>query len=337
MLCGGLSTALTDIALFPLDTIKIMQQSMTTRKSMVHTFTNIVKERGVGRLYSGAVGYSVVDGLGASLFFCTFETLKGFFAKHMVQPMLGASALFSASASFAVSSCLIVPAELIKTRSQTYMYPNQMACIWDILRGGGGGGGGMGARLNFRNMYTGYFATVFRDLPYYAINLGFYESIRSQLQKMTDDDPKFVYAIDLTAGATSGLLAAAMTTPMDVVAARLMCQSPHFTIINVADCPVVPYKGLVDCARRMLAEEGASSFLSGLTPRCLWMVPFSAISLSLYELLKRKIAQMKGLKMEKTTPPLLQGQVAVSRSKKSNIIPISITHLIQTRQKTRFF
>lgn len=332
MLCGGLSTALTDLALFPLDTIKIIQQSLgPTGKSMLCTLNNIIKERGVNRLYSGSAAYSLIDGTGAALFFLTFETLKGLLTKESKEPIVGTSALLAAGASFAVSSVLIVPGELVKTRSQTFMYSSPITCVRDILSDGSKGG-----NFNFRNMYTGYFTTVFRDLPYFALNLAFYETIRSKFQRATEENPKLASVVDLAAGAGSGLLAAALTTPMDVMATRLMCQKQH-TLISAVDCPLVPYKGLVDCATRMFKEEGVSSFLSGLTARCLWMGPFSAISLSLYELLKRRLAAHKEYQACLANPT----ESAISSSSlhktKSKSIHSTFTSLIQNRQRTRFF
>lgn len=63
MICGGVSTAVTDMLLFPLDTIKVTQQSskvfMTSRQALKEIFKN---GGGLSSLYKGALGYATMDG-----------------------------------------------------------------------------------------------------------------------------------------------------------------------------------------------------------------------------------------------------------------------------------
>tara|TARA_B110000305_G_C19174728_1_gene509064 strand:- start:185 stop:706 length:522 start_codon:yes stop_codon:yes gene_type:complete len=67
--------------------------------------------------------------------------------------------------------------------------------------------------------------------------------------------------------------------PMDTIKTRLVTQ---------LSCPdLVPYKGMVDCGKRVFAEEGAVAFYRGLPPRLLSVVPMIGIQFGVYEFMKK--------------------------------------------------
>ena len=67
--------------------------------------------------------------------------------------------------------------------------------------------------------------------------------------------------------------------PMDTIKTRLVTQA------NFPD--LVPYKGILDCGRRILAEEGVGAFYRGLTPRLVSVVPMIGIQFGIYEYMKK--------------------------------------------------
>ena len=118
MLCGGLSTAVTDLLLFPLDTIKVTQQSSKAFMSGTQAFKQILKNGGgFSSLYKGALGYAAMDGIGAAVFFAAYERAKRFTTEtmHLSGPWLGASIYGSAAAAFGVSSILLGNIHLLTT------------------------------------------------------------------------------------------------------------------------------------------------------------------------------------------------------------------------------
>ena len=97
--------------------------------------------------------------------------------------------------------------------------------------------------------------------------------------------------IDLISGTTAGFLTGLLTNPMDVVTARLMTQKADLAkeLLPAFRASVgAPYRGLGDCAVRMLTEEGMGSFLIGVKSRVGWIAPFTAISLGLNNVLRRR-------------------------------------------------
>ena len=80
-----------------------------------------------------------------------------------------------------------------------------------------------------------------------------------------------------------GCMASATTVcimiPMDTVKTRLVSQ------MNYPDLEA--YKGISDCFRRVLKEEGIGAFYRGLTPRLLSVVPMIGIQFGFYEFTKK--------------------------------------------------
>lgn len=70
----------------------------------------------------------------------------------------------------------------------------------------------------------------------------------------------------LGASASAGVLAAALDTPADTIKTRLQAGQGKYT-------------GIVDCARKTWAEEGARGFGKGLVPRVLIISPLFGITM----------------------------------------------------------
>ena len=201
MLCGGLSTALTDLLLFPVDTIKVTQQSSKEIMSSSKALNQVLKSGGIPALYKGALGYATVDGLGGALFFSVYESVKRNLAERykLTGTALSMSLYGAAGAAFVASSVFIVPGELLKARMQTQGFRSLGHCIRDAVAKERGG---------FFGLYTGYTATLVRDMPYFAFQLGFYGTcyVFSTLLVATDVDDssrKFFIAFAQTTSRTS--------------------------------------------------------------------------------------------------------------------------------------
>jgi len=80
-------------------------------------------------------------------------------------------------------------------------------------------------------------------------------------------------------GALSGALAAALTTPFDVLKTRLMTSA-----IGAQTVPITTL------AKKLVAEEGPGALFKGALPRALWIAPVGAMNFAGYELAKNAMS-----------------------------------------------
>jgi len=99
----------------------------------------------------------------------------------------------------------------------------------------------------------------------------------------------------LTAGALSGALAAAATTPLDVVKTRLQTQGMTRAKTSTGELHAAPlkfkvrYTGFFDAAHAVYRADGIPGFFRGMGPRMLQTGPSCALSWCAYESAKRAL------------------------------------------------
>lgn len=118
------------------------------------------------------------------------------------------------------ASFLYVPSEVIKTRLQLqgrhnnpffnsgYNYRGTLDAVRTIIRQEG-----------VSALFHGYKATIFRDLPFSALQFAVYEQER-KLAKRWKDSTDIGVGLEITTAASAGGLAGVVTTPLDVVKVR---------------------------------------------------------------------------------------------------------------------
>merc|ERR1719491_678130 len=112
----------------------------------------------------------------------------------------------------------------------------------------------------FGGLYRGYGVTLMREVPFALIQFPLYERIKVEWSIYQNEEVSPIQAA--ACGSFSGSIAAAFTTPLDVVKTRLMIGR---------DKDGVVYKSAMDVAGRLLREEGWRRFLSGIEPRVMWI------------------------------------------------------------------
>ena len=191
------------------------------------------------------------------------------------------------------AACLVrVPTEVVKAKMQT-----------------AGSGGGDAAILGLRHtiqsvlqekhgggplqhitggLYRGYGITLFREIPFAVIQFPLYERLKLYCAESGETAAAAPCCTPLQAagcGSASGAVAAAVTTPLDVLKTRLMLG---------VDRHGVPYTGVADVWRRLLHEEGAATLLSGIQPRVLWITRGGFVFFGAYEESKKLVQPVMG-------------------------------------------
>lgn len=262
---GGCAGTATDLAFFPIDTIK------TRLQARGGFFVN----GGWNGIYKGLGSCVVASAPLASLFFVTYDSMKRYTSDKMPRVQ---SHMLSASMG-EIAACLVrVPAEVIKQRTQTGVvgtggkstsYSNFLYLIRNKL------GEGM-----FRGLYRGWNTTIMREIPFTVIQFPLYEYFKQKWALVTGSDLSLIRGA--LCGSLAGGIAAAATTPLDVIKTRIMLNHER-----------IPVKVLV---QTMIREEGYGAFLSGIGPRTCWISAGGAIFLGCYELVHTNLDQFHARK-----------------------------------------
>ena len=137
------------------------------------------------------------------------------------------------------------------------------------------------ARSVFRNeglgaFYISYPTTLTMTVPFTAAQFTAYES----LSKVMNPSKKYDPITHCVAGGLAGGVAAAVTTPLDVIKTLLQTRGA------VQDAEIRNARGLLEAAAIIKRRDGYAGFFKGLRPRMITTMPSTAICWSAYELAK---------------------------------------------------
>lgn len=134
------------------------------------------------------------------------------------------------------------------------------------------------ARTVFRTegvgaFYISYPTTLTMTVPFTAAQFTVYEQVKATINPTGAYSP----SSHVIAGGTAGAVAAALTTPLDVVKTLLQTRGTSH------DQEIRASKGMLDACKLIWAREGAKGFFRGLTPRVVTHMPSNALCWLSYE------------------------------------------------------
>lgn len=228
MLAGGLGGTMGDMLMHSLDTVKTRQQGdphlPPKYSSMGNSYWTIFRQEGVVRgLYGGVTPAFLGSFAGTFIFFGAYEWSK----RQMLDHNAPATMAYLSAGFFAdlVISPLYVPTEVLKTRLQLqgrynnpffssgYNYRSTMDALRTVYRTEGLG-----------EFFSGYKATIYRDLPFSAVQFAIYEQEQRIAKKWVGPGKDIGLALEIFTGFTAGGIAGALTCPMDVVKTRIQTE-----------------------------------------------------------------------------------------------------------------
>uniref|UniRef100_A0A383WHK5 Uncharacterized protein n=1 Tax=Tetradesmus obliquus TaxID=3088 RepID=A0A383WHK5_TETOB len=218
---------------------------------------------GLASLYRGVVGAASGAGIAIGAYFACYGVACNVIATHTdLSP--SAVAFVSGGVAAAGSSVVKVPLAVCIRSVQAGVYPNVFAAASSIT-----------AKAGARGLFTGFFPTLLEDVPDMAVKFAAYESLR-QLHKRANNGRNPSPQEDFGMGAFAGALAAASTTPLDVIKTRMMCAA--------AQRPT-----MASAARDILAVHGPKGFLTGIGARALSNGINSAVFFCFFEAIRSGI------------------------------------------------
>lgn len=172
-----------------------------------------------------------------------------------------------------VMACLVrVPAEVIKQRTQAGILGSNSTSLLNfkyLLTNQSGEG-------IIKGLYRGWGTTLLREIPFTIIQFPLYELFKSSIHLGGTSENPDTLVNGAVCGSIAGGIAAAVTTPLDVIKTRIML-SPH----KVSTGTLI---------RTIIQNEGYKVFLSGIGPRTCWISAGGAVFLGCYELVHSKLS-----------------------------------------------
>ncbi|KAF5185699.1 Mitochondrial carrier protein [Thalictrum thalictroides] len=275
MIAGSIAGCVEHLAMYPVDTLKTRMQALTSSCPAAKTFglrealRAVLKVEGPIGLYRGIGAMGLGAGPAHAVYFSVYEFCKEFFSRgNPNNPLAHAvSGVFATVASDAVFTPMDVVKQRLQLRSSPYK--GVMDCLKRVLREEG-----IGA------LYASYRTTVLMNAPFTAVHFATYEATKRGLMEISPDsvsDERLV--VHATAGAAAGALAAALTTPLDVVKTQLQCQ-------GVCGCDRFANSSIGGVVKSIVKKDGYAGLIRGWKPRMLFHAPAAAICWSTYEFSK---------------------------------------------------
>lgn len=267
VLAGATARVASQATIHPLDTLKVrLQTTSKAIKGIGRTSPGLhCGLRGVLTLYKGVLGAAAGAGFAIGTYFAFYTAARNLMTRRT---NFNSSAIAFVSAGTAAAGCSVVKVPLaVCIRSvQAGVYKHPLEAAISIIRA-----------VGIRGLFTGYLPTVVEDVPDMAVKFAAYETMRSVHKSfLTDRQPSAQE--DFIFGAISGALAAACTTPVDVVKTNMMCQAtsrPSMTSI----------------AKKIMQRQGLKGFFQGVGPRALSNGMNSAIFFCFFEAFRSVLLQ----------------------------------------------
>ncbi|TPX48043.1 hypothetical protein SeLEV6574_g02275 [Synchytrium endobioticum] len=259
LLAGGIAGTAVDTVLFPLDTLKTRLQSR-------QGFRAAGAFRGI---YSGLSSAVIGSAPSAGAFFLSYEALKSHLSRRDAIVAIGNPHVVHmlAASGGEIAACTVrVPTEVIKQRMQTGQYTSVPDAVKSIL-----------ATQGILGFYRGWSSTVFREIPFTCIQFPLYEYLKASYPSFFSHHPNH-WEVALCASVAGGI-AAACTTPLDVLKTRIMLSTRQ------GHSPTIGSTFL-----KIVKDEGWPRLFSGVVPRVLWISLGGSIFLGVYEVAKDAMA-----------------------------------------------
>ncbi|XP_076822174.1 mitochondrial adenyl nucleotide antiporter SLC25A25-like [Clavelina lepadiformis] len=123
-----------------------------------------------------------------------------------------------------------------------------------------------------KSLWRGNGINVLKIAPETAVKFFAYEKMKqligAQYKSEIGAPQKFL------AGSTAGVISQTVIYPMEVIKTRLALRKTG------------QYTGILDCAYKVLKNEGPTAFFKGYVPNCIGIIPYAGIDLCIYETLK---------------------------------------------------
>lgn len=222
MIAGSFAGLAEHVAIFPLDTLKTQVQcekcGSTSPMQTWNCATRIVEREGMFRLWRGVSAMFAGCIPAHAAYFSIFETMKKMTGADSDEHRPIAAAVCGATAAYS-HDLIMTPFDTVKQRMQLGYYKSLTHCVSSISK-----------KEGIRAFYLSLPTTLAMNIPFGMIMVAVNESTRKFLTSNEDNNKPISLTNSMLAGSLAGAIAAAATTPLDIIKTRLQTQ-------NMEPCP----------------------------------------------------------------------------------------------------
>ena len=287
MLCGGLSRAAAQAVCHPLNVAKTLLQARGPGSAATLGDLIRIVSAEPACLFRGLCGQAFLSVPNGAINFATLELAKSTMFTYLPEGVLrncgaGVDLLASACGTL-LASAVSVPQTVVLDRIMAGQYKNFFRGFVTL-----------GAEEGARGYYRGWAPSMGSKIPSYALTWTFFQQFKGIHRRLTGRESPDT-AENFALGAVASALTVCIMIPMDTVKTRLTTQTALSVAVAASgvDGAATRYKGIVDCFRVIVREEGVGALYRALPPRLLSVVPMMGIQLCVYELARSQLATMK--------------------------------------------
>jgi len=256
---GGCAAAVSKTAVAPIERVKLLLQVQDASKSItvdkrykgiIDVLVRVPKEQGFAALWRGNLANVIRYFPTQALNFAFKDTYKKIFLDGLDKKKdfwkFFAGNLASGGAAGATSLCFVYPLDFARTRlaadigkANDREFKGLADCLIRIVKSDGPVG-----------LYRGFFVSVQGIIIYRAAYFGMFDTAKMVLA--SDKPLNFFAAWGIAQVVTVG--SGILSYPWDTVRRRMMMQSGRKDVM---------YKNTLDCARKIIANEGMSAMFKG--------------------------------------------------------------------------
>ncbi|CAO3640065.1 unnamed protein product [Cunninghamella echinulata] len=273
--CVGATT--TMLFVNPFDLVKTRLQRIKMPKAegkylgTMDGLAKIVRNEGTLALWKGLSPGLIMAIPSTSIYYVGYDYIRDHTKSRFKGTAMDTYApLWIGGLARTITAAVISPMELFRTRLQSAEGAGGFNDAWASVKS-------MVHREGLISLWRGLIPTMLRDVPFSAIYWMMYEELKHKYVNEGKQSRFEQFQFSFFAGATSGTVAAVVTTPFDVVKTRRQVSSnkePH----------------ILRLMNNIMVNEGFSGFFKGVVPRVVKVSVASGIMISSYEVGKHFFA-----------------------------------------------
>lgn len=245
-------------------------------KGTLDAFVKIAELEGVSSWWKGLSPTLLMAIPSTVIYYSTYDTLKIKFGfqpdeVNIVAPLL------SGTLARSLAVVAVCPIELLRTKLQAqhgYTYKKIYEVLSTAVKTDG-----------FFSLWRGLYPMLLRDVPFSIAYWIGYEYFKLEFTRSFE--PRYHPVVPFMAGSLSGIIAAFLTNPLDVV-------KTHVQVDLGKSGPSAKRLGegsLAAVVQKIVAKHGVSGLYAGLVPRCVKIAPACAIMITSYEACRGHFAE----------------------------------------------